>query len=181
LLERWIKTSEGWIALKPVPLERLPSLEGLLALVRALDSEEQAVAAQKVLNLHERLDAPGLYGLRLELIADFGEVFGVGGYIERTNAIKPPPSDDEADPHPPWTSGDYTDDWLADLIYSLGDYRQAHAFVAQNSLQTTMNVLHRLRDLQKGPKGREEEANKKWYWSNVSQFMNFETGDFEDV
>ena len=91
----------------------------MLALVRALDSEEQATIAAKILRLHERVDKPGAFGIAFEAIKDFGEVFGERGYIERVNAVTPPPSDDEADPHPPWASGNYTDDWLADLIYSL--------------------------------------------------------------
>jgi hypothetical protein len=176
VLDNWIYTAQGWIALKPVSLERLPSLEAMLTLIRALEYKDEAIAV-KILRLHKRLDAPESYGIdvaSLIAIEDWADLFAEGGYIERINAaVAPPSKDDNEDEVPPWASGDYVDDWMADLTYFLGDYRQARAFIRENSLQTTMNVLRRLKDLHKGAKGREDEANKELYWKNL-HLMNFE-------
>lgn len=143
-------------------------------MVRVLEFDAKAAIAIKILNLHERLDDAGTYGMPLESIGRWEDLFIEGGYIEQINAaIAPPSKDGDQDEVPPWASGNYIDDWLADLTYFLGDYRQARAFVRENSLQTTMNVLRRLKDLHKGAKGREDDANKELYWKNL-HLLNFE-------
>ena len=176
MLEHWIKTSIGWIALKPVALELLPVLEDMLTLLRVLKYDDQDLAA-KILHLHERLDPPGLSILMPSHIENWRELFVENGYIEQINAaIAPPSNEREADEVPPWASGNYLDDWLADLTYCLGDYRQAKAFIQQNSLQTVMNFLRRTKDLHKGAKGREDDANKELYWNNL-HLLNFEDSE----
>lgn len=173
MLENWIETSQGWIALKPVTLERLPALEDMLTLLRVLEYKDASLAG-RILRLHERLDPAGISVIGPEDFDDWPSLFHEGGYIEQINAVVPPPSKDgDEDEVPPWASGNYVDDWLADLTYFLGDYRQARAFIRENSLQTTMNVLKRLKDLHKGAKGREDDANKELYWKNL-HLINFE-------
>ncbi|MGL5065745.1 MAG: hypothetical protein ACRC62_37730 [Microcoleus sp.] len=172
MLESWIETTQGWIALKPVVLERLPALEEMLMLLRALGYTDERLAL-KILKLHDRLDPVELSMIRLEWFEDWPSLFQEGGYIDQINAaIAPPSKDGDEDEVPPWASGNYVDDWVSDLTYFLGDYRQARAFVRENSLQTTMNVLRRLKDLHKGAKGREDEANKELYWKNL-HLINF--------
>lgn len=179
MLENWIETTEGWIALKPVVLERLPALEEMLMLLRALEYTDERLAA-KILQLHERLDPPGLSTVSPKDFGDWPLLFQEGGYIDQINAaIAPPAKDGDEDEVPPWASGNYVDDWVADLTYFLGDYRQARAFVRENSLQTTMNVIRRLKDLHKGAKGREDDANKELYWKNL-HLINFGEEDDPD-
>lgn len=170
MLDHWIKTSIGWVALKPVALELLPILEDMLTLLRVLEYKDASLAA-KILHLHERLDPPGASVLMPEYFEEWTELFAEGGYIEQINAaIASPSNENNDDEVPPWASGNYLDDWLADLTYYLGDYRQAKAFIQQNSLQTVMNFLRRTKDLHKGAKGREDDANKELYWKNLHLF-----------
>lgn len=142
----------------------------MLSLARA---ERSAPLAQKILNLHERGDVPGLWGIELSQLPEgcFDEVFGAGGLIEQINRFAPGDAGDgEADEFPPWGSGDLTTDLLADLSYSLGDFGQAWQAINCMGLQAVSNYLRRFGDLRKGPEQREKDGLKKWFWQHANEF-----------
>lgn len=171
MLDGWLQTvNEGPIQLKPTPTARLSTLEMMLSLVR-LDQDKSL--AQKILNFHERGDAPGQWGVNLNQLPEdsFDEIFGTGGLIEQINQFVPPDSDsDEIDEYPPWSSGDLATDLLADLSYSLGDFNQAWRAINSMGLQAVSNYLKRFGDLRKGTEQREKEGLKAWFWKHKNEF-----------
>jgi len=177
VLEGWLVTLDGPIQLRPVPTIRLSALETMLSFVRA---EFDEGLAQKILNLHERGDVPGVWGVEIGQLPEgcFEEVFGAGGLIEQINRFVPSDAGDgEADEFPPWSSGDLATDLLADLSYSLGDFGQAWQAINCMNLQGLSNYLRRFGDLRKGPEEREKEGLKAWFWKHKGEFEDDFYGD----
>jgi hypothetical protein len=165
VLNGWLQTiNDGPIQLKPTPTARL------LTCWQELPNDE---IAQRILDLHERGDKVGHWGVALEQLPEdsLDEVFGAGGLIEQINQFNPPESgSDEIDEYPPWSSGDLATDLLADLSYSLGDFNQAWCAINSMGIQAVSNYLKRFGDLRKGPEEREKEGLKTWFWEHKNKF-----------
>jgi hypothetical protein len=172
MLIGWIQTREGPIQLTATPAARLTSLEMLLSLVR---EDKSPALAQKILDFHPRGDVPGKWGMRMSQLPQesFDEVFGTDGIIEQVNRFVPSDrGDGEVDEFPPWASGNFASDLLADLTYSLGDFGQAREVFNTLSLQAISDYLRRLGDLRKGPEQREKDGLKDWFWQHATEFTD---------
>jgi hypothetical protein len=173
----WLLTiDEGLIQLRPAPIVRRETLAMMLAII---GRDRDKLLAQKALNFHERGDIANHWGIDLSQIPEdsFDEIFGLDGLIQQLNDFVPPESgDDDVDEFPPWSSGDLATDLLADLSYSLGDFNQAWCAINSMGLQAASNYLKRFGDLRKGPKEREKEGLKAWFWKHKNEFED----DFYD-
>lgn len=166
MLIEWLELANGGVAgLRGVPLAWLQSLEGLLGFAGQGDND---AILQSILNLHNRTDLIGGRGIELEALRPEQRE----GLIERLsmlNRFEPPPSDGAPpEAFPPWSSGDYYIDLLADLTYSLGSFDQALQVANTLSLQEVQWFLKRSGDLRKGPEERRKDGLKTWFWKEVA-------------
>lgn len=161
--------------------DRLPSLEALLSKLESAVAGYQTIdelyesqdwpavltLAQRIIDLHPRADLPGIYGLPLALVSrgEFARLFFEGA-LHKLNHFEPPPSNALPEEGPiPWSSGEYLDDFVADLIASFqGSYRESLALLRTRSAQEVVNIRRRLVDLLKTPQQLEQEQSKAWFW-----------------
>lgn len=178
MLVEWVAIGKGQgdsvVGLLPVPFLWLPNLEALLGAYEIMGDRPQARLdiAQAILDLHERCDRPSTFGVPLEEISqeERQRLFD-GGAIAALNRFDPPPTDSNdksPDPAPPWSSGNYQDDYLADLMFSLQSYSEAERLLKSRSLASVSNILRRLQDLHKGPEQREKQQLKDWFWDEYA-------------
>ncbi|NCJ05208.1 hypothetical protein GS597_01465 [Synechococcales cyanobacterium C] len=185
MLSEWIQLSEDIAGIQPVAFAYLPNLESMFSIFQSLcDLGEVAKAdaiAQRILDLHERVDRPGHYGVEIKDLAEgeFERLFVSGGAIEQLNRLEVSDAPKrETDEFPPWSSGDYQDDWLADLMHSLNSFSEANALLKSRSIQSVSNLLRRLADLSKGAKGRAKQQLNDWFWD---EYMASEDSDWMDA
>lgn len=177
MLIEWVQHGEADSAsvfgLFPVPFIWLPNLEALLGIYPQLCDRPQAQLdiAQAILDLHPRCDRPSVFGVDLSAIpAEERLRLFEGGAIAALNRFDPPPADEKkVDPAPPWSSGNYQDDYFADLMFSLQSYSEAERLLNNRSLASVSNILRRLQDLHKGPEQREKDQLKDWFWDEFAE------------
>lgn len=179
----WVDCEGRAICLAPVALGWLPNLEILLSGLQAIceqhggfealwESPDRPLAldlAQKILNLHPRLDKPGAYGIPLFLVSET-EIcrlfFEGGGSLCKLNQLKPLESSGtaEIDEFPPFECENLVDGYLADLTASLSDYKAAREIVFNHSINSVAQISRRLSDIWAGPEARAQRGLKRWFW-----------------
>lgn len=177
MLVEWIAIGKGQgesvVGILPAPFLWLPNLEALLSAYELMRDRPQARLdiAQAILNLHERCDRPSTFGVSIsEIQPDERQRLFEGGAIAALNRFEPPPTDKkDQDPAPPWSSGNYQDDYFADLMFSLQSFTEAERLLRSRSLVSVSNILRRLQDLHKGPEQREKEQLKTWFWDEFAE------------
>jgi hypothetical protein len=169
--ELWVELRDGSvIGLEPVPAIHLPNLEKLLAVREHLRQEDRETAAlgitRSILMLHPRLDRPGVAGCSLaELAEGEEERLFEGGALAALNQITPPEVNPADKDHcPPWSSGDYITDLLADYTTRFGDLAQALVLLQSCPMQRVLDVGHRLHEIAKGPEEREKAELTRYFW-----------------
>lgn len=140
---------------------------------------------QKIINLHERLDLPGVFGCSVEglQIAELDRLFAPDGAIIQLNTPAPvPPLTDETDnAPPPFTTGRLELDLFCDLTQAMGGVEQATIALDRVRIDEFQLFLRRMSDIWAGPEKRAKQAAKQVYteWLGESSFSEI-FGEDED-
>jgi hypothetical protein len=166
----WVICDGRAVGIAPVSLAYLSNLEELLGMIQSQGNLHEPITldlCQKAIDLHKRVDRPGLRGFPLWLceVDEIERLFGADGLIALNTVSPPPPEQGQAtDPYPPYECPELIDSYLADLTMSLKSYREAMLVTQTMSLSEISHFLKRYSDTAIGAEERHKRGTTAWFW-----------------